>query len=626
MTPERNDEKKVLAIAIMRDGKVVGKLIPGKEPVRMGTGYNNNIVVEGQGLPESMVLITQGEDSETWLLRLSESMDATIESGDGATLKFSDLRDLGIFPLDPDGFYLLNVKYLDQGQIIAGPFVIHFGFIAPPKAAPKPQEKKDRKQKAEKAVPEPEQKKDDRVLKIVVEGPEGKAELIPNAGLMTVGEAEYNTVTAKSIGLPRIHTLLEPYEGKYIMRLIPGIKGGVEVKGSVIPFHTLIERNLMQQEKPGEPYIWVFDKNVTGVFTLGNKEVFFSFTEPSAVPEKKAVGTVPESPRKKYVAPEYDWENFATRPHEGIAMKGNREESNRIAIILGLGLAVALLSGAVLDRFVTVVHETKEQKLRSAPTARVATLASQNRQTQGIGEEIVTDMNIGEETVAVGGGGGGPAGSGGGTGGGVSDGQAAGQAVLQSIGFAAYGTGGTGGSAGIATDLQAAASSGAGLVSGGGGEAVIAGAGGGGSGGIGGLIGEGGGPSASIEGVSSSEVEAVHRAAEVSFSTHSSSTQIGVQGRTMNDIRRKINMINMRVKRAYEDLLRTNPTAGGTINVSFSITPSGSVTGVSVSAGGSLSSLEPAVRAAVQSLNFGPSSEQTENIPMTVPINLVPPE
>lgn len=623
MTPERNDEKKVLAIAIMRDGKVVGKLIPGREPVRMGVGYNNNIVVEGSGLPESMVLITQGEDSETWLLRLTENMDAVIESSDGTTLKFSDLRDLGIFPMDPEGFYLLNVKYLDQGQVFAGPFVIHFGFIAPPVS--KAPDKKEKRQKPEKAAAEPDEKHDDRVLKIVVEGPGGKEELIPNAGLMTVGEAEYNTVTARGIGLPRIHTLLEPHESKYKMRLIPGIKGGVEVKGSVIPFHTLIERDLMQQEKPGEPYVWVFDRSVTGVFTLGDKEIFFSFIEPGAVPEKKEEA-VREVPKKKYVAPEYDWENFATRPHEAIAMKGHREESGRIAIILGLGLAVALLMGAVFDRFVTVVNESKEQKLRAAPTARVATLASPNRQTQGIGEEIITDMNIGEETVAVGGGGGGPAGSGGGAGGGASDGAAAGQAVLQSIGFAAYGTGGTGGSAGIATDLQAAASSGAGLVSGGGGEAVVAGASGGGSGGISGLIGEGGGPSASIEGVSSSEVEAVHRAAEVSFSTHSSSSQIGVQGRTMSDIRRKTNMIIQRIKRAYEDLLRANPTAGGTINVSFSITPSGSVSGVSVSAGGSLGSLEPAVRAAVQSLNFGPSSEQTENIPMTVPINLVPPE
>ncbi|MFO8183835.1 MAG: hypothetical protein R6U39_06635 [Candidatus Aegiribacteria sp.] len=623
MSPEGGSSGKVLALAIMRDGKVVNKLIPGREPVRMGTGYNNNVVIEGSELPESMILLAPGEDSETWLLRLSKNMDAVIESSDGTTLKFSDLRDLGIFPLDPEDFYLLNIKYLDQGQVFAGDFAIHFGFIEPPPAGSGPQEKKDRKQKKDRADEPEKREKDDRVLKIVVDGPEGKSEIIPNAGLVTVGEADYNTVTGMNIGLPRIHTLLEPRDDKYMMRLIPGIKGGVEVKGNVIPFDTLIERNLMQQENPGDPYVWIFDKNVSGVFTLGTKEVFFSFVPPPPPEEKQAV--LPEMPRQKYVAPEYDWKNFATRPHEEIAMKGSSDESSRISIILGLGLALALLTGAVFDRFVTVVHETKEQRLRSAPTARVATLASQTRQSQGIGEEIVSDMDMGEETVAVGEGGGGQAGSGGGTGGGTTDGQAAGEAVLQSIGFAAYGTGAGGGSAGIASDLQSAAASGAGLVSGGGGEAV-AGAMGGGSGGISGLVGEGGGPSSSIEGVSSSEVEAVHRAAEVSFSTHSSSTEIGVQGRTMTDIRRKINMINMRVKRAYEDLLRSDPSAGGTINVNFSITPGGTVSGVSVSAGGSLAALEPAVRAAVQSLNFGPSSEQTANIPMSVPINLVPPE
>ena len=85
-------------------------------------------------------------------------------------------------------------------------------------------------------------------------------------------------------------------------------------------------------------------------------------------------------------------------------------------------------------------------------------------------------------------------------------------------------------------------------------------------------------------------------------------------------------MIIMRIKRAYEDLLRSNPTASGTISVSFSITPGGSVTGVSVSAPGNLSSLIASVRAAVQSLNFGVSSEQIDNIPMIVPLNLVPPE
>ena len=617
MTPRKDEERKILAIAIMRDDKVVGKLTPGSEPVRLGTGYNNHIVVEGENLPDSMVLITQGDDADTLVLRLSDQMDSTIESVDGATLKFGDLRDLGIFPVDSDGYYLLNIKYLDKGQITTGPFTIHFGFIDTPKQAPPPSEKKKEK-KNEKA----EEKPDNRVLKIIVEGPGGKKEFLPNAGLMTVGEADYNTVSVKNIGLPRIHTLLEPHDNKYLLRLIPGIKGGVEVKGNVVPFATLIERNLMEKDKTSESYLWVFDKNVSGIFTLGNVEVFFSFNEPPEVVEKKVVEKPVE--KIKYIPPEYNWENFAARPHDGLAMKGNREESNRNAVILGLGMAIALITGSVFDRFITVVYESKEQMLRSAPTARVATLARQQT-AEGIGEEIVTDMSIGEENVEIGTGGGSTAGSGGPSDG-VSDGQAAGEAILQSIGFAAYGTGGAGGSSGIASDLQAAATSGAGLASGGGGEALIAGAGGGGSGGIGGLLGSGGGPSANIDGVSSSEVEAVHRAAEITFSTHSSSSEIGVQGRTMNDIRRKTNMIIMRIKRAYEDLLRSNPTASGTISVNFSITPGGSVVNVSVSAPGPLSSLTPSVQAAVQSLNFGPSNEQMDNIPTGVTLNLVPPD
>lgn len=618
MTPRKDEERKILAIAIMRDGKVVGKLTPGSETVRIGTGYNNHIVVEGENLPDSMALITPGDDADTLVLRLSDEMDSTIESSDGTTLKFGDLRDLGIFPVDSDGYYLLNIKYLDKGQITAGPFTIHFGFIDTPEQAPPPEKKKDKK----KETAETEEKPDNRVLKIIVEGPGGTKESLPNAGLMTVGEADYNTVSVKNIGLPRIHTLLEPHDNKYLLRLIPGIKGGVEVKGNVVPFATLIERNLMNKDKSSESYLWVFDKNVSGIFILGDVEVFFSFTEPPEVVEK----ITEEKPieKIKYIPPEYNWENFAARPHDGLAMKGNREESNRNAIILGLGLAIALITGSVFDRFITVIHESKEQMLRSAPSARVATLARQQT-AEGIGEEIVTDMNIGEESVEIGTGGGGTAGSGGPSDG-ASDGQAAGEAVLQSIGFAAYGTGSSGGSSGIASDLQAAATSGAGLASGGGGEALIAGAGGGGSGGLGGLLGSGGGPSASIDGVSSSEVEAVHRAAEITFSTHSSSSEIGVQGRTMNDIRRKTNMIIMRIKRAYEDLLRSNPTASGTIAVNFSITPGGSVVNVSVSAPGALSSLTPSVQAAVQSLNFGPSSEQVENIPTGVTLNLVPPD
>ncbi len=170
--------------------------------------------------------------------------------------------------------------------------------------------------------------------------------------------------------------------------------------------------------------------------------------------------------------------------------------------------------------------------------------------------------------------------------------------VLSSISFAAYGTG-TGGA--FVGDLQSAASSGAGFVSGYSGESLIAGAG---EGGV--------------------EMQVVHQAAQVTFSASASGDAIDLGYRDMSQIRRKINVIKMRVQSAYEGLLHSDPGVSGTITIQFSITPSGSVTGVSVS--GELSSMHSAVRSAVSGLNFGPASEQTGNLLVTAPFSLIPPQ
>lgn len=616
--------KKVLAVAAMQDGKVLTKLLPGDSEVTLGSGYNNNIAVEGSGIPDSLVFLKKASDGQSWELRLSDSMDAQITSANGSKLKFSDLKGLGIFSSDKDGYYLLKVNYGDQGMVSAGPFVIHFGFIEPPKAAEKKPEPRKKKPEVEQKVKEEKPfVPDKRMLKLVIEGgPEGRREVFPNAGIMTIGKADYNTVAVDSQGLPRIHTLLEPEEGnKYILRLLPEIKGGVEVNGSVIPFATLIERHLLKQEKPGEPYIWVFDRNVSGVFTIGGTEVFFGFAEPP--PEIAKPKPKPKPVIKKEKPAVYDWKSFACRPHEQVTFHVSKNENDRYRIILGIGLAIALLSGAVTDRLITEVKETKAQILRNAPSARVAQLSETPPSVEaGLGEEIVSDLPVANVEAGAGGG----TGASEVPGGGAAAGADAAGDVLSSIGFAAYGTGTAGGGAGFIGDLQSAAASGTGLASGQTGDAAIAGAGGGGSGGLAGLAGGGGGVAASAETVSSSEMQAAHQAAQVSFSASASGEAIDLGYRNMSDIRRRINVIKMRVQTAYESLLRTNPGASGTIAINFSITPSGSVTGVSVSCPGALSSLQGTVSSAVSSLNFGPAPEQTSNLPVTVPFNLVPPQ
>ncbi len=611
--------KKILAVAAMRDGKVITKLLPGEKDITLGSGYNNNIAVEAPGIPDTIVLISTGETSDTWNLRLTDSMDAQITSANGSKLKFSDLKGLGIFSTDENGFYVLKVNYGDQGLVNAGPFVIHFGFIVPPKMpAKKPVPKKKKAEvKKEPVKIEP----DKRMLKLSIEDTKGRRDLFPNAGIMTIGKEDYNTVSVSTGSLPKIHTLLEPYDStKYILRLLPEIKGGVEVKGNVIPFATLIERKLLKQEKPGDPYIWVFDRNISGVFTVSGIEVFFSFAEPPAEffkPKPK-----PVAPRPKRKPSVYNWRNFASRPHEVVAFHEEKEENNKFKLYLGIGLAVALLMGAVTDRLIVVVKESKTQMLRSAPSARVTQLAETPPAAEaGMGEEIISDMPVAE--MASGGGESSGA-SEAPAGGGAAAGADAATDVLSSISFAAYGTGAAGGGAGFVGDLQSAASSGAGLASGQSGEALIAGAGGGGSGGLAGLAGSGGGVAATAGTVSSGDMQAAHQAAQVTFSASASGEAIDLGYRDMSQIRRKINVIKMRVQSAYEGLLRSDPGASGTITIQFSITPSGSVTSVSVSGG--LSSLHSTVRSAVSALNFGPAPEQTGNLPVTVPFSLVPPQ
>lgn len=618
-------ERKVLAIAVLRDGKVINKLIPERVQIRLGSGFNNNIAVEAPGIPESYPFISPGTDKDTWILRVVDGMNALITSADGTKLNFEDLKDLGIFPRDDQGYYLLNIKYGDQGQVSVGSFIVHFGFIAPPERR---EEKPAPRKEPEKAVeaPKPE-KPDPRVLKISVEAHGSpRRDVFPNAGIMTVGEADYNTVHVRNAGLPRIHTLLEPQGSKYILRLLPQIRGGVEVRGSIIPFSTLIERNLMKQEKPGDPWIWVLDKNVSGVFDIAGTEIFFGFTDPPVEVVQKPAPKPAAIEKKPFVAARYSWDRFGARPHDGIVFKGHVSEKNRLQLAMGLVLCAALIAGAVFDRLVVVTIESKADILRRAPTARVASLAHNQAQEVGLGEEIISESELGEQVGTVSGpGGGSPGGPNEGPSG-VAQGAAAGQSVLQNIGFAAYGTQGAGGGAGFIGDLQSAASSGLGLASGQTGQALLAGAGGGGSGGIAGLVPAGGGVVSTAETVSQSDIEAVHRAAQVSFSATGSGEALDLGQRNMTDIRGRINVIKMRIQTAYESLLRTNPTAGGVININFSITPGGSVTNVSVSAPGDLQSLVPTIQAAVAGLNFGPAEGQTSNLDISVPFNLLPPE
>jgi hypothetical protein len=156
------------------------------------------------------------------------------------------------------------------------------------------------------------------------------------------------------------------------MNLLPEIKGGVEVKGSVIPFSTLIERKMIRQEKEGAPYVWEFDKSVQGVFSVGGVEVFFGFADPppeilKPKPKREPEPVAPRKGRSRRCTTGPPSPRDLTRRR----LRGDKHREPEVQGDAGYrSLAVALLLGAVTDRLILVVKESKAQILRRAPSAR----------------------------------------------------------------------------------------------------------------------------------------------------------------------------------------------------------------------------------------------------------------
>ncbi|MCK5037194.1 MAG: hypothetical protein KAS73_14955 [Candidatus Sabulitectum sp.] len=113
---------------------------------------------------------------------------------------------------------------------------------------------------------------------------------------------------------------------------------------------------------------------------------------------------------------------------------------------------------------------------------------------------------------------------------------------------------------------------------------------------------------------------------EVTYAAVEPEDSVGPNGRDMGDIRVKINEIKEVVQTDYEVLLESDSEASGTITVSFSITAEGAVADASVDCPEVLATLQEDVLAKLESLEFGVAPDQIEDIPVTVPFNLIPPQ
>ena len=113
---------------------------------------------------------------------------------------------------------------------------------------------------------------------------------------------------------------------------------------------------------------------------------------------------------------------------------------------------------------------------------------------------------------------------------------------------------------------------------------------------------------------------------EVTYAAVEPEDRATPNGRDMGDIRVKINEIKEVVQTDYEVLLESDSEASGTITVSFSITADGTVADANVDCPEVLATLKEDIFAKLESLEFGIAPEQTEDIPVTVPFNLFPPQ
>jgi len=103
-------------------------------------------------------------------------------------------------------------------------------------------------------------------------------------------------------------------------------------------------------------------------------------------------------------------------------------------------------------------------------------------------------------------------------------------------------------------------------------------------------------------------------------------TQTENSGRSLDEVREQVGYVKVTVQNCYELLLADEPDLSGDIEVSFSITPEGEVTDTEIVCSEGLESLEEPVAEAARALVFEPCSSQLENLPVTVPFSLFPPQ
>ncbi|MCK7508514.1 MAG: energy transducer TonB [Desulfobacterales bacterium] len=96
--------------------------------------------------------------------------------------------------------------------------------------------------------------------------------------------------------------------------------------------------------------------------------------------------------------------------------------------------------------------------------------------------------------------------------------------------------------------------------------------------------------------------------------------------RSMNEVREELSGLNTAITALYEELLSTDSEASGDILIAFSITPEGDVTLAEVTCSEGLETLHDAVLEEVEAMAFLPVPGRRGDLPVSVPVRLLPPQ
>lgn len=128
-------QQKVLRIGVIQGGKIVEEqVLPARQPVTIGSGARNSIVVPRSGLPGSTTLFTYAGDRYTLLF--AEGVEGRIQGPQGSA-DFGALVSQGLARRQ-GGAYAVPVNDDQRGKVVLGDVTLLWQFVAPPPETPKP--------------------------------------------------------------------------------------------------------------------------------------------------------------------------------------------------------------------------------------------------------------------------------------------------------------------------------------------------------------------------------------------------------------------------------------------------------------------------------------------------------